>query len=1054
MRIFSLILIAILCLPAGAAAKKQKLDTTQLPQPIYDANPEFVDLYYAAWDQAWEKVKVQEGMFQSPYMDEGLWDDTIWIWDTEFMVLFCRYAPDIFPGIESLDNFYEAIHNSKSSSLRIWHPDNPPFFPWVEYEYYKMTGNKQRIKHILKDERFLQRHYEWFDKITPSTKLHFEHWETKLEKCDIGYHWGGLQSGMDNTPREDGTGGRLLWVDALAQQTLSALYIKRLADVIGDKATAKEFAKKYETGKELLNTYYWDNTDGFYYDIFDDSHGFNKVRTPASFWAMLAEAPSAQQAMRMAGYAADPEEFGGKYPWKTVTPRHPAYNDSIGDYWRGAIWLPTAYMSTKALEAYGFHELAHRNSLNLLKQMSDTYRNYSPATIWECYSPSAAKPSFRLRDGKSKRVRPDFCGWSALGPISLFIENVIGFSNIDATKRLVEWHRHGSERQGIRNLRFGSVIADIVAEGNSIEVVSNKDFTLTVNGKRFAVKAGMNSFTQEATDYPTTHCNSPEWLENAAFYQIYPSSFKDSDGNGIGDLPGIISKLDYIKSIGVNAIWLNPIFHSAFFDGGYDVIDFYKVDPRFGTNSDVVTLVEEAHKRGIKVCLDLVAGHTSNQCQWFKQSAEQERNQQYSDYYIWTDEISDWDKKEIELRKQDPNPAVSTRGLYVEANAPRAKYYMKNFFDCQPALNFGFANPDPAKPWQQGVDAPGPKAVRQEIKNILSFWFDKGVDAFRVDMAHSLIKGDPDKKATCKLWTEMRAWKDANYPDKVLIAEWSRPSVSVTAGFDLDFMMHFGVKGYSALMFAQGTPFGVRHKYPYCYFDLNGKGVVKEFVDNFIEQFNTTKELGYIGIPSCNHDYQRPNIGTRNTIDQLKVAMTFFLTMPGVPFVYYGDEIGMKFPMGLPSKEGSDDRSGCRTPMQWANDSTAGFSTCSPEQLYLPIDTEGGQLTVEAQDKDSNSLLNYVRRILALRHATPALNNTGEWQNLSDTENRPYPWVYQRMAGAEKYIVVINPSANSTTTRIAGFTANAHPVVSVGNVTCKNGIIKTHGVSAAIMKVE
>ena len=196
----------------------------------------------------------------------------------------------------------------------------------------------------------------------------------------------------------------------------------------------------------------------------------------------------------MAGYATDPLEFGGKYPWKTVTPSHPAYNDSIGDYWRGAIWLPTAYMATKALEAYGHHELAHRNSLNLLKLMSDTYRNYSPATIWECYSPSAAKPAFRLRGSNLERVRPDFCGWSALGPISLFIENVIGFSNIDATKRLVEWHKHGSERQGIRNLRFGSIVTDIVAEGNQIEVESNEKFTLMVNGKHFAVKPGKNSF--------------------------------------------------------------------------------------------------------------------------------------------------------------------------------------------------------------------------------------------------------------------------------------------------------------------------------------------------------------------------------------------------------------------------------------------------------------------------------------------------------------------------------------------------------------------------------
>ena len=235
----------------------------------------------------------------------------------------------------------------------------------------------------------------------------------------------------------------------------------------------------------------------------------------------------------------------------------------------------------------------------------------------------------------------------------------------------------------------------------------------------------------------------PAWLSDALFYQIHPSSYMDTDGNGIGDLPGITSKLDYIKSLGVNALWLNPIFESGWFDGGYDVIDFYKVDPRFGTNTDLVTLVNEAHKRGIKVCLDLVAGHSSTKCAWFKESSEKDPNQRYSDYYIWMNDIPESEKKEIEARHQEASPESSTRGRYVEANAPRAKYYEKNFFECQPALNYGFAHPDPNHPWEQSVDAPGPQAVRREIRNIMAFWFDKGVDGFRVDMASSLIKNDP-----------------------------------------------------------------------------------------------------------------------------------------------------------------------------------------------------------------------------------------------------------------------------------------------------------------------
>ena len=435
-----------------------------------------------------------------------------------------------------------------------------------------------------------------------------------------------------------------------------------------------------------------------------------------------------------------------------------------------------------------------------------------------------------------------------------------------------------------------------------------------------------------------TDQRGPNWLHDAVFYQIYPSSYMDSDGNGIGDLPGITSKLDYIKSLGVNALWINPCFESGWFDGGYDVIDFYKIDPRFGTNTDMVTLLKEAHKRGIKVCLDLVAGHSSVKCQWFQESANGDRNGRYADYYIWTDNISDKDKQEIETRHKQPLPEASTIGRYVELNAPRGKYYEKNFFECQPALNYGFAHPDPNNKWEQPVTAPGPQALRRELRNIMAFWFDKGVDGFRVDMAASLVKNDPGKVETSKLWNEMRAWKDKNYPQCMLVSEWADPTVAIPAGFNIDFMIHFGVPGYGSLFFDRNTPWGKlwpgqKETYKYCYFDKAGKGGIEEFVTNYSHSYFNTRDKGYIAIPSANHDYQRPNIGTRNTPDQLKVAMTFFLTMPGVPFIYYGDEIGMKYEINLPSKEGSNERAGTRTPMQWAPGATAGFSTCTPDKL-------------------------------------------------------------------------------------------------------------------------
>ena len=492
------------------------------------------------------------------------------------------------------------------------------------------------------------------------------------------------------------------------------------------------------------------------------------------------------------------------------------------------------------------------------------------------------------------------------------------------------------------------------------------------------------------------------------------------------------------------------IFESGWFDGGYDVIDYYKVDPRFGTNSDLVKLVNESHKRGIKVCLDLVAGHTSSECAWFKASAEKDPNGRYSDYFIWLDNISDFEKHEIEERKKEPDPAASTRGRYVEANAPRAKYYEKNFFECQPALNYGFANPDPNHPWEQDVNAPGPQAVRREMRNIMSFWFDKGVDGFRVDMAPSLVKNDPDKKAVSLLWNEMREWKDKNYPECVLISEWSDPAVAIPAGFNIDFMIHFGIKGYPSMFFARNTPWGRWEKYDYCYFDRSGKGSISEFIDNFTKAYTATKAKGYIAIPSSNHDYQRPNVADRNTIDQLKVAMTFFLTMPGVPFIYYGDEIAMKYQMDLPGKEGSNDRAGTRTPMQWANNPTAGFSTCAPEKLYFPVDTENGKLTVETQENDKNSMLNFVRQLTALRHASRALGNDGDWQLLSDV-NKPYPMVYQRKSGDETYVIALNPSSKKVAASLS--LGPAQPVMVSGKANVSKNKITLHAFTATIYKV-
>lgn len=546
----------------------------------------------------------------------------------------------------------------------------------------------------------------------------------------------------------------------------------------------------------------------------------------------------------------------------------------------------------------------------------------------------------------------------------------------------------------------------------------------------------------------------PAWLGNAVFYQIYPSSYMDSNGDGYGDLPGITSKLDYIKSLGVNAIWMNPVFESGWFDGGYDVIDFYKVDPRFGTNDDLVTLVKEAHKRGMKVLLDLVAGHSSSKSEWFQKSANGGANDRYADYYIWSDSISAKDMQDIELRNKEADPEASKRGKWVEANAKRGKYYQKNYYMCQPALNYGYYNVNPNHPWEQSMDAPGPQAMRRELKNIMSFWYDKGVDGFRVDMAASLVKGDPDKKGVMSLWHDMREWQNKNYPQCILVSEWSDPTKAINAGFNIDFEIHLATKVYNTLFFASDTPWGKPDKE--CYFDERGLGSLKYFMDNYGSAYKETADKGYITFPTANHDFQRMRTGRRDTPAQLKVAMTFCLTMPGVPFIYYGDEIGMRYQPGLQPKEGSRERSGTRTPMQWTKGANAGFSTCEANKLYFPVATDGGKITVEAEENDPNSMLSFVKQLISLRHSSKALNNDGAWKLVSDV-NQPYPMVYTRTSGDETYVVALNPSAKKVSANIAHL-GNAEAKMITGKASYKSGrstdTVKLNGVSAAVFRIK
>ena len=503
--------------------------------------------------------------------------------------------------------------------------------------------------------------------------------------------------------------------------------------------------------------------------------------------------------------------------------------------------------------------------------------------------------------------------------------------------------------------------------------------------------------------------SQPQWLKDAVIYHIYPLTYMDSNADGIGDLKGITSRLDYIRSCGFNCIWLSPCFVSGWEDGGYDIIDYYNVDPRFGTNDDLKALLDAAHSRGIKVLLDLVAGHTSDKHPWFKQSLQSQKND-YSDYYIWTD------------GKDFSKPAPK----FVDNNHPRGGYYLKNYFDIQPALNYGYYSPNKNNSWEQSYDAPGPTAVRAELKKIIAFWCDMGADGFRVDMAQSLVKGDnKHRDGVRRLWSEIFEWYKTAYPENIMLSEWSNPEQSLSAGFNIDLLIHNGIGGkvYRPLV-CETTDKMVPTT---CYFNREGKGEVRSAMEIYTDIYNTYRRIGgYASMPTNSHDIWRLSRMNRCSAEEQKVAITLFLTLPAPPIVYYGEEIGMRNLEYAPAKEGSSssrNRSVCRTPMQWDNSTNAGFSTANPSKLYLPVDNAPSFPNVAEQLTDKNSVLNYVTDLIALRKSTPALGVEGDWKYVGDMDN-PYPMIYARTLGSQKYVVVFNPSARTVSGTIPAMGKN------------------------------
>ena len=315
----------------------------------------------------------------------------------------------------------------------------------------------------------------------------------------------------------------------------------------------------------------------------------------------------------------------------------------------------------------------------------------------------------------------------------------------------------------------------------------------------------------------------PEYLHDAVFYQIYPQTFLDTNADGIGDLEGVVRKLDYVRSLGVDGFWINPFFASPFHDAGYDISDYYTVAPRYGTNDDARRMFAEAEKRGLKILFDWVISYTSIDHPWFQDSAKQERNE-HSNWYIWTDNT--W-----------LNPPAAYRDAFIKGYGRRNGQFMRNFYWSQPALNFGFASP--SEPWMLPVDHPDVLALQEELKRVLRFWMDMGADGFRADMAGALVKTEhvtgndqfftTRGEGTKVFWNKIRALMDEKYPGSFMVAEWSHPESALAGGgFHADFFHWF--PGYNDLFQKESWRILNGYSEGHSFFDKEGKGSITSFL--------------------------------------------------------------------------------------------------------------------------------------------------------------------------------------------------------------------------------
>lgn len=486
----------------------------------------------------------------------------------------------------------------------------------------------------------------------------------------------------------------------------------------------------------------------------------------------------------------------------------------------------------------------------------------------------------------------------------------------------------------------------------------------------------------------------PPWYKTAVFYQVYIRAFCDSNGDGHGDLRGLADKLDYLHDLGVNALWLMPMYPSPLKDDGYDIADFYGIHPDYGTLEDFKGLLEAAHARGIRVITDLVLNHTSDEHPWFR-AARTDKAPPYRDYYVWSD--TDDQYREARIIFLDSESSNWTRDPVA------GQYYWHRFYASQPDLNYD--NP----------------AVRAEMLNIMKFWLDLGVDGFRADAVPYLFERDgtncenlPETHAFLK---EMRAFVDSHYPDRLLLCEANQWPHDVRTYFgngdEFHMAFHFPLmprvfmalqRGESApIRWAQDNTPEIPDACQWCIFLRNHDELTLEMVSEEDRQWLWQE---YAPEPRM-----RLNLGIRrrlapllgNDRRKIELAHSLLFTLPGSPIIYYGDEIGMGDNIHL------NDRNGVRTPMQWSPAANAGFSNSPAARLFSPVITDREfnpeSVNAEIQQKDPESLWNSIRRMIAVRHQFKAFG-LGDITWL-DCRNGSIA-AYERVNQEERILVIQN----------------------------------------------